>query len=507
MSEEDVQAAVDEAEEFDPNQDGGQASSSRRQLAIGSDVEIARRVAAELGDGVGKIVFAEGAFWFYAGTHWRALAEHALRRAVQEYDGAFYPTGGGGVGVVRLNKGHGDSVLHEMGVILAEPEFFPEAATGINCASGFIRFSDDGTPTLESHHPDHRCRHVLRGRWTANDPLYDIKFMLSLLGRLLEGAFLGDPDAGLKVALLQEIAGSAALGHATKLRQPKAVILKGDKAENGKSQILELFRGLLPSDAIASLPAGKMEERYLPLLIGKHLNAADELSSASAIASEVFKTAVTGEYVTGREAYRAAVTFKPMAQHVFCTNSLPSFAGGMDKGVQRRLLVITFNRVIPMEERIEQIGLRIAEEEADLLLSWAVKGAARLLRQRGFTVPPSSKEALHTWLYSADPVLAWIQECVTEVDPASPEWSQSKVKSSEAYRNFKRYALAEGYQERTLPAITGFGQRLLANCPTIHKKHGRDGNWLVGLKIDCTEPDVEGAGVSSFTGEPWINSL
>jgi phage/plasmid-associated DNA primase len=249
-----------------------------------------------------------------------------------------------------------------------------------------------------------------------------------------------------------------------------------------------------------------MEERYLPLLIGKHLNAADELSGANAIASDVFKTAITGEYITGREAYRAAVMFKPIAQHVFCTNSLLSFAGGMDRGVQRRLLVIPFNRVIPVEERIEQIGSRIGEEEADLLLSWAVIGAARLLWQRGFTEPPSSKEALRAWFYSADPVLAWAQECVTSLDPTCPEWSENKVKSREAYGAFKRYAVAEGYQERTLPAITGFGQRLLANCPTIQKRHGRDGNWLVGIKIDATEPEPE-TGPGSFIGEPWINSL
>lgn len=47
--------------------------------------------------------------------------------------------------------------------------------------------------------------------------------------------------------------------------------------------------------------------------------------------------------------------------------------------MQRRLLVITFNRVIPLEERIEFIGRRVGEEEPDPLLAWAVAGAARLI--------------------------------------------------------------------------------------------------------------------------------
>jgi phage/plasmid-associated DNA primase len=60
------------------------------------------------------------------------------------------------------------------------------------------------------------------------------------------------------MALVQEIAGAVALGYGTRVGQPKAVILAGATAENGKSQILDLFRGLLPLDAVASIAAAKM---------------------------------------------------------------------------------------------------------------------------------------------------------------------------------------------------------------------------------------------------------
>ena len=174
-----------------------------------------------------------------------------------------------------------------------------------------------------------------------------------MLQRLLEGVFLGDEDAREKQALLAEIAGAVALGYGTKLMQPKAVILEGKTAENGKSQILDLFRGLLPPSAIAAVPAAKMgDQSYLIQLAGKHLNASDELSGAEAIASDIFKSVITGDPVTGRDLYRSAFQFRPIAQHVFGTNALPSFKGGIDRGVQRRLLVITFNRTIPENERI-----------------------------------------------------------------------------------------------------------------------------------------------------------
>ena len=39
-------------------------------LAIGSDVEIARRVVDDLSGSFGRIVHAESAFWRYGGSHY-----------------------------------------------------------------------------------------------------------------------------------------------------------------------------------------------------------------------------------------------------------------------------------------------------------------------------------------------------------------------------------------------------------------------------------------------------
>lgn len=420
MSEDQIRELFANAEEWSPegdadNDDADGATtlaasppnSGLPPLQIGSDVEISNGVAQILQQQNGEVIFAEGSVWYYAGSHWHSVEDHELRRIVHRYDGASVAGGG----PVKLNRTRIDSVIHEMAALLARPDYFDQAAVGINCASGFISFSPEGEPSLGKHDPQHRCRHVLKGNWYevwGSSSLEDIVQFLTmgkfLLLRLLEGVFLRDPDADEKRMLLAEIAGSVALGYGTKMIQPKAVILEGKTAENGKSQILDLFRGLLPPNAISSVPAAKLgDQSYLVQLVGKHLNASDELSGAEAIASDVFKSVVTGEPVTGRDLYRSPRTFRAIAQNVFGTNALPSFKGGMDRGVQRRLLVITFNRTIPEEERIEGIGRRIAEEEADILMLWAVAGASRLIRQRGFSVPPSSKSALRDWLLGADP--------------------------------------------------------------------------------------------------------
>jgi hypothetical protein len=103
---------------------------------------------------------------------------------------------------------------------------------------------------------------------------------------------------------------------------PRAVVLKGECAENGKSQVLDLARGILPATAVCTItPARLGDERHIVALAGKLLNASDELSSATAVASEVFKAVITGEPVEGRDVYKSRVEFRPIAQHLFATNT------------------------------------------------------------------------------------------------------------------------------------------------------------------------------------------
>jgi putative DNA primase/helicase len=312
-----------------------------------------------------------------------------------------------------------DSILNELSAILAERDFFDETRPlGVNCLSGFISF-DEGAPELLPHAPEHRQRHVLPGRWASRGAA-EIPDG-SLLARLLNGSFQSDLDADKKIELLAEIAGAAALGHGTRHIAPKAVILIGRTAENGKSQVLQLLRGLLPPSAISSVPPSKFgDEKYVVNLVSKLLNTSDELGTAGAIASDGFKGMITGEPMMARTVYLPVVDFRPQAQHVFACNQLPAFQGGMDKGVLRRLMPIAFNRKIPEGERVPHIGQRVVEEVLDLVLAWAVQGAARLLDRGHFPDLASSREALEEWSQGADPVLGWIEDRVTPVGRGAP---------------------------------------------------------------------------------------
>jgi P4 family phage/plasmid primase-like protien len=444
------------------------------RLDVGSDVEIAERLRVDLRKQYGSVVHVEGNFWRFSGQCWEPIRADELRVMVHRYDGAHFNERSR----VKLNQNRINSVLNECAARCTEPDFFEDPPAGINCASGFIRFNANGTPHLERHHRDHRCRHTLPGRWEPEAPGTPPE--TSLLSRLLNGIFKGDPDAEAKRALLAEVCGAAALGYATRLMQPRAVVLHGKTAENGKSQVLELARGLLPASAIGCVPASKMgDERHVIGLAGKFLNASDELSP-EAIASDTFKSVVTGEPISGRDVYKSRVEFRSMAQNLFAANQLPSFKGGIDKGVQRRLLVIPFNRSIPIEERVEEIGKRIASEEQDQLLAWAVEGASRLIRQRNFAVPESCREALREWVLGDDPIAAWIEACV-QVCPivnGSPA-----IATRDAHERFIKWAKWEGFRPERLPGINGFVQRVQARVAGMESKRTKKGRLFVGIAV------------------------
>jgi phage/plasmid-associated DNA primase len=449
-------------------------------LRAGSDVEIAGYIKQELMSDSGSVPYCEGEFWRYADTYWEKIPHDKLRRLAHCYDGIPW---GLRSHPVQLSKGRVNSILNELGAMLSDPAFFEARPAGINCLSGFITF-DKGGPHVVPHAPEHRQRHVIPGRWEPGSPA-EIPGG-SLLARLLRGSFEGDDDAAAKADLLGEIAGAAALGYGPKLTAPKAVVLLGRTAENGKSQILDLLRGLLPPGAVSSVPPSRFgDDRHVVKLVGKLLNTSDELGTAEAIASDRFKAMITGEPLTGRDVYRPAVDFRPQAQHVFACNQLPGFHGGMDRGVIRRLMPIVFNRTIPEDKRMPNIGQRIVAEELDLVLAWAVHGAARLLARRHFLDLASSREALNEWAQGADPVLGWIEDRANVTTLTVVGEEPARVTSRQAYQDFKHWAEGEGYSPNGLPNINNFVQRLRAAGPSkgIAYKHSGRFRGFLGMRL------------------------
>jgi phage/plasmid-associated DNA primase len=409
------------------------------------EVELARYLQRKEMQGV---IYDEGEFWRYIGTHWEAIPPHDLSQMVQKLSGL---TCGENRAKVRISKTRSAGILGFLADNLTQRDFFAHATQGINAANCFITFREDGTPVAREHSEEHRQRHTLPARWTPE--MQAVPPEGSLLSTLLSGTVRDDPQAEAKTWFLQQLMFVTAAGLGTRLLKPKAVTMLGRSAENGKNQILDMAAGLLPKNAVSAVPPDKFgDDNKLLNLVGVKLNISGELS-ASAIAGETFKGIVTGDLVSGRKAYAGSVTtFRPQAQHIFSANQLPPFKGGFDRGVKRRLAVLEFNRVIPMEERIDRIGHRIATEEADFLLAWALGAAQHILTKKMFEEPPCSKAQVEEWTQT-DPVNAWLEDRLLppeDLDELGEPAVQQKAPCADLFHDFRCYRQAEEGKEPSL---------------------------------------------------------
>jgi phage/plasmid-associated DNA primase len=448
---------------------------SAHHVVWGSEVEIAGILARELSDDrFGRVVRSEGAFWVFEGTQWSEIPEQRMRLMVHKFDGARIGDKGTPLKVQRRTV---DGVLSELGTLLGKADFFEQVTVGINAANGAIILDEAGNPSLRPHSADDRFRFTIPADFVIHDDMEPPDG--SYLHHLLSGAFRGDADAHQKQQLVGEMLGAAALGLATRLPQPKAFVFLGESASNGKSTIARLLSCLLPAGSVSSIPPAAFgDERRIINLAGKAANVADELS-ASAIAGEAFKAAVTGDPLEGRDLYRSAVTFRPRALHCFTTNTLPRFNGGLDRGLQRRLVVVRFNRSIPESEIIPDIAERIRRDELHLLLQFAVAGAQRLIRNKAYTIPASSKEALQGWLM-LDPVNEWFSVRVKTTD-SEPYGGWPTTGS--LYADFKKWALEQGHADRFLPPVNTFSQRIKV-FPDVQIKRLSRGSVAAGIKLN-----------------------
>ena len=370
------------------------------KLTTGSQVEVAKLLCSSLEENYSFPIHTEGNFWSYSKTHWQQLDPTEVRQLVQTFDGARYRKS-----KLKLSKQFIDGVIHEAATMLAKPDFFTDAPHGANMLNGFICITTGGNVEVLEHNPEHRQRYCLKYEYEASKGVT----FAGLLDKLFTGCF--GYSAEEYGELILQIIGSAICGINTSLKEPKAFVLYGYTAANGKSTIQEIVRRIIPSNLICSIPPGDMDrEQYLAKLLGKSVNLSDELSNAAAVASDKLKAVVTGDPVTAKIIYREPIEFKPTAVHVFSTNVLPSFKGGVDAGIERRLLVIPFSRSIPVEERITDLETKLMEEQGGTVISEAIRQAAIVLKNGAYTIPSPCKDATEQWMREADPIKNWLED-------------------------------------------------------------------------------------------------
>ena len=452
----DLDRFLDDLEEevSKPRKRKPQPQSGQKPMQRGDHVELAERLLQTLGMDHDPLVGDEARIHGYdakIGTY-RPVDPSRLSCVVQGFAGTPIEDSKKPLAIRASDVSGAVRLAYDR---VASPGFFAAAPAGLAFTNGFVRVSAAGVERV-AHSPDHRARFAYGFDYAGNRP--PVEFL-----RFLHALFRDDPDREEKIVCLQEHLGASLVGRATQYQ--RAIVNIGEGGE-GKSTLVAIVSQAFPPDSVEAIaPQDWGQEYRRAMLAGKLLNIVAELPEADIIESEAFKAIITGDPIVGRHIREAPFTFRPRAGHMFAANRLPG-TNDQSEGFWRRIIALRYNRRFANDPECDpEIGHKIVSAELPLIVAWMLEGAARIMRERGHTLPASHVEELDAWRGSADQVRAFLAEC-TEEDVVGHGVSASGV-----YFAYQRWAQRNGHRP---VSSTKFGMRLKALGKGAAK--GRDNN-------------------------------
>lgn len=260
----------------------------------------------------------------------------------------------------------------------------------------------------------------------------------SYFGRFLD-KFM--PDLAVR-GILQEAVASSFLP----ICYEKCFVLYGTGA-NGKSTFLHLLRALHPGPQTVAMDMAGLSGEY---------GIQDFLGARNAICTECpkhiddntanrLKALSSWDPVPLNRKYKDRVTIVARVTPWFATNHHITF-NDHSYGMQRRLLLIPFSVRMPPEDkdRIPDFHKFITDNPAEMtaLMDWVLEGAARLVKQGGFSsVPEAVQELAKAAEQQTNPVVAFLDEEAAVVSDGV--WT----KKSDIYQAFDDFRRANGNKE------------------------------------------------------------
>jgi len=420
----------------------------------GDHTELAERLIKHLqGDGVG-LVYDDGALYRYEPREglWRTVSEDEQSRVIQAFAGT--ALAGEKRKVLRVNHADVRGAIRLAGSNQRTIGFFGTApARGIAFSNGFVAPTRDGIE-LQTHDPSNKVRSG-----------YSFPFVLDAhppeFLAFLDDVFRDDSDKEAKINFVQEFGGIALLGLAPGFAHCFVATSKNETSgANGKSQLAFILQGMMPQGSVSSTRPQDFDNEYRRAgLAGKLLNAVGEMPEGEILESASFKAIITGDEIEGRHIREAPFTFKPTAAHYYACNTPPS-TSDFSKGFFRRFIFVEFNRTFESGDPgfVVDIGKRILEREKELLPSWFLRGAVRVLRQGAYTHVPSSDTAIDLWRRGVDQVASFIEEMTSKATSAKPSTGKHDwTEAAQVYRAYVQWARDTGHSPL---ASNKFGVRM-----------------------------------------------
>lgn len=205
---------------------------------------------------------------------------------------------------------------------------------------------------------------------------------------------------------------------------------------NGKSVIFDVVKSVLGKDRVSYLsPDQLMNEKQVVSVVGKRLNFAPDIRKGASFDSAL-KALSSGQDVAGWRLYSGTTVIKcpPL---VFALNEMPRFRD-VTSAFFRRVLLFSFDVVIPQERQDRGLASRIVSEESGGVFRWIMEGLWRLQSRGGeFTYcekMASNLESLKRRVRNEEnPVLQYLDATGWSVNPLWVGQEVCKVTASSIY--------------------------------------------------------------------------
>ena len=344
---------------------------------------------------------------------------------------------------------------------LRMPSWFEESIKGkINFKNGYLNIDED---KFMKHDAGIGFRYTLPYDYDpdAEAPLFD-KFMDEItLDR-----------ADLKEILL-EFAGYC-FSNEDPAWGEKAILLSGE-GSNGKSVFIDTLKKLAGTNSCSNMTMKDLKnDQNRAGLEGKLFNVSEEMARDSLFDSSLFKNLVTGGTTTVKKVYQQPYEIKNFAKIIISCNELPDI-NDFTHGMMRRLIIVPFDALFtPGKNRDPNMREKLWKTELPGIFNVVIEGYRRLKKKGRFIPSDRIKVALKEFAETKDPVIAWVNECVSRgtVD--------EQVTSVDLYRSYKFFC--EQGKEYTLPR-SKFYKRLPAIFGEDTRIRTKDFRGYVGWKL------------------------
>lgn len=332
----------------------------------------------------------------------------------------------------------------------------------INCKNGELWIADDGAVELRPHQPESFLRDCLD---VAYDPAakcleYD-KAVLEIFDEVEK------PKA--MVRHWNEL-----LGYIIQANRNIPIIVLLGGGDNGKTKLIGTAIRLLGKQLVQAQRVEALDKSQFAMgsLLGKRLFVDDDVKAGARLPDGTLKTISEAKEVTGELKFYPSFNFIVRTVPVLLCNNIPSL-GDLSHGMQRRLMVIPFDREFTDEDKDTNLFERIWANELSGVLNRALKGYKRLIeRNFQFKRPLPIRVATEKWLQQANPLPGFLAACC--------------VKDATCHTLMKEfYAAYVAWTGEMGFTLTQTQQTVTRNLEHLHfaTTHANKGLAVIGLKI------------------------